>query len=368
MVKNTKAGIKKYLLAVCLGKDKNPINVFVRFFLQILSCLYGAILALRFYLYESGVLKSEKFNLKIISVGNITTGGTGKTPLVELIIEYFNRHAEKTTVISRGYKGTASDSGTIADEAQMLKQEFPQTQVIINKNRRLALKGIPDHFKQGCVILDDALGHLKIRKNLNIICIDARDPFSNGFLLPRGLMRLPFKYLKKADCFMLNNAVVAEREINRIKNKLSKYNKSAFVCLSEHRADYFYDLITQKKFNLNEISQNQKSKKIALLCAIAVPDGFKNIIETLGINIGKSFFYEDHHIFTEPEIKVIMDICNQQNIKTIITTAKDEPRLKGISLEFLNNKSIEFLVLKVKLGIKENEERFLAQLSALSAD
>ncbi|MFH1093636.1 MAG: tetraacyldisaccharide 4'-kinase [Candidatus Omnitrophota bacterium] len=355
-------GIKEYLLLIIAGKKRNVLILALGIVMDFLSLIYSGILHLRLIVYRSGILRTKRYAIKVISVGNITVGGTGKTPLVEMIVEYLLEQKKRVAIISRGYKGIQDSDEFIADEPKMLKNRFPEAQIIINKDRQAGLKSAQDDMGCEVAVLDDAFGNLKTGKDLDIVCIDCLNPFGFGYVLPRGLLRLPLCYLRNAQVFMLTHTDQAPGKVKEIINKLRKYNKKAEIFQSRHAPEFLYDINSAQKREFPYI----RDKKVALLCAIAQPELFEKTVASLGAQITENFYFEDHHAFTDEQMQSVMTRCMALKVRSIITTAKDEPRIKAV---FKNKHSeIEILVLKIKLEVEKNEGRFLARISALFAD
>ncbi len=353
--------MKKYLLLIIAGKKKDAQSRVLGIFLYFLSLIYSGILTLRLLVYRLRIMPVSRHNIKVISVGNITVGGTGKTPLVERIVEYLLQEKKRVAIISRGYKGIQG-KGVIADEPQMLKNRFPEAQVIINKDRLAALK-LAQH-EMGCevAVLDDAFGNLKTGKDLDIVCIDCLNPFGFGYVLPRGLLRVPFCYLGNAQVFVLTHTDQAPGKVEEIINKLRTYNKKAEIFKSSHVPEFLYNINKAQKRELSFV----RDEKVALLCAIAKPKLFEKTVKGLGAQIVENFYFEDHHAFTDVELKSVIARSLELKVRLIITTAKDEPRIKAVMRD--KQPGVEILVLKIKLEVEKNERRFLERVSALFTD
>jgi len=362
MARKTETKIKDYLLTHILDKPTNLPGRLVRILLFILSCVYSFILGLRLYFYKYGILKSHKMQAKVISVGNMTLGGTGKTPLVEAIIRYLIIKKQKAAVITRGYMGFETEQGDIlADEPKMLKDAFPEICVIINKDRIKAVETAQEKSGVNVAVLDDALGNLKIHKDLDFVCIDTTNPFGSGYLLPRGILRLPFCYLQNADIFVLTHCDLGKDNIGSVENIIRKYNKTALICKSRHKPVSLYDFRLKKTYDLSVI----KGKCVALLCAIAKPENFDKIVQGQGARVEVRSFFCDHHNYKSEDLEHLFTQCRKHNITSVITTAKDESKLELI----LKDKYPEFevLSLNIKLEIYEKEAEIFNRISGVLA-
>lgn len=351
--------MKQYLLLIAAGEKKDTLSRAMGIFLYFLSLIYSGILILRLLVYRFGIKSVIRHDIKVISVGNITVGGTGKTPLVERIAEYLIEEKKRVAIISRGYKGVQGRHGFAADEPQMLKNRFPEAQVIINRDRPVALKLAQDEMGCEVAVLDDAFGNLKTGKDLDIVCVSCLNPFGFGYVLPRGLLRLPLCYLANAQIFMLTHTDQAPGKVEEIINKLRKYNKKAEIFKSSHVPEFLYNVINAQKRELSYV----RDEKVALLCAIAQPELFNKTVQGLGARITENFYFEDHHAFTNEQMQSIIARCLALKVRSIITTAKDEPRIKAAMTD--KQLEVEILVLKIKLEVEKNEGRFLERVSAL---
>ncbi|MFH1061520.1 MAG: tetraacyldisaccharide 4'-kinase [Candidatus Omnitrophota bacterium] len=359
-----KEKIKKYLQCITVKKNKSVFEVFLTSMLFVLSSFYRFILILRLGFYDLGVFPVYNSRLKVISVGNITVGGTGKTPLVAMIAEFLLRKKQKVAIISRGYKAMNTESGLVADEPLMLTKQLPDANIIINVNRLEAIKSLEAQGNKEVVILDDAFQNCGIKKSLDIVCINSLNPFGNNYLIPCGILRLPFAYLKRADIFVLTHCGKKDKNSAQIIEQLRKYNQNALICKTRHVPECFYDFYSDQTQSLESL----KGKKIAIVCAIAQPDNFKIMLESLTADIGLKFYFPDHHNFSQTEIKNILAECDAQGISLLVTTAKDEPRLKlFFNQDQYAAQKLKILVLKIKISLEENEEGFIDRLSSIFA-
>ncbi|MFH2138899.1 MAG: tetraacyldisaccharide 4'-kinase [Candidatus Omnitrophota bacterium] len=359
MALTVKERIKKYLFEVISAKQKDPLSSLLKGLLLLLSLIYKMVQELRLFFYEHDMLQVHHSKTKVISVGNITVGGTGKTPLVEFITGYLLQKKRNVAIISRGYKQVSTENGVKADETEMLKQIFPKVPVIINSDRLAAIKDAVDKYEAECVVLDDAFQNLKVYKDVNIVCIDCTNPFGNYHLLPRGLLRMPFSYLRRADIIVLTRQDQGKDNTDEIIKKVFEFNSKAMICKSRHVPKYIYNIIDKAQGELAVL----KGKKVALLCGIANPESFTQTMKSIGADVAAVFAFPDHHNYTTDDLAECFRSCQKKYIKTVVTTAKDETKLKAILNE--NDRGIEIFVLKIKLEMEENEKRFFGVISDL---
>jgi len=333
-----------------------------------LSLIYGFLVRALSLIYG---IRPHKLRCKVISVGNITLGGTGKTSLVELIAGYLSGQNHKVAILSRGYgrkmqnaclrqagKTSMQNYEDIGDEPWMLKNNLKDIPVLVDSNRlrsaNLAICG----YAADTVILDDGLQQWRLKKDLEIVAIDAADPFGNGRLLPRGILRQPLSTLKKADVFVLTKADLAP-DIKRIKNYLKGLNPPAEIFESVHKAAGFYKLGENQNLLDTGIF---KGRTVAAFSGIGDPAYFENTLMRLGVNIGLSFRFPDHHAYSQNDMGRIIEGCGRKNIDTVITTQKDAARLNA---QELSCQGAHIFVLRVKLAIIKDEEGLYCRLRKL---
>ncbi|MFN3967136.1 MAG: tetraacyldisaccharide 4'-kinase [Endomicrobiia bacterium] len=307
----------------------------------VLSFIYGFFVRFRFFLYKSKILKKKTLPVKVICIGNITAGGTGKTSAVIYFAKYLSSKNFKVAVLSRGYKRKettkkipviVSDGKSIltsveysGDEPYLVAENLLGVPVIVCSNRYLAGKIAIEKFATDILLMDDGFQHWKLNRNLDIVLIDCLNPFSNGFLLPAGLLREPLSSLNRADIFILTNSnFVSDEEKNRIVSKIKRYNETAPIYFAFHKPLYFVRLSSGEMLDLSFV----KDKEIISLSSIGNPISFEKTLETIGAIISKRIRFPDHHWFTIDEIIKILE-----NNIYIVTTEKDAVRIKNLFIE-----------------------------------
>jgi tetraacyldisaccharide 4'-kinase len=323
--------------------------------LFILSLIYGLGVVILAGFYR---IKPARFSAKVISVGNITLGGTGKTTLVEYLSVKLHLAGHEIAVLSRGYKRDSQRSGAqgLGDEPAMLQKKLPRVQVVVNKNRvKAAQTAMRDH-RLDTLILDDGLQQWKIFKDLEIVTIDAQNPFGNYRMLPAGFLREPLSALKRADIFVLTQVCFGQK-LDGLTAKLKRINFRALIVESTHQPKGVSWLDQADKLLDPGFLQG---KPVAIFSGIGNPDGFQKCVGDLGIKVAKYFKFPDHYDYTQADILRMIREAKENNLEAIITTPKDAVKVRELGI-----KDRAILVLEIKLNITKNEAEFNRRLLKL---
>jgi len=354
--------MRYFLYSLATDKSRGFIPGVIKLFLSGASFFYSLVVRLLAFFYR---LNSHRLPCKVISIGNITLGGTGKTVLAEFVSRYLQGKSRKVAVLSRGYKRQAgdcpADSGSYAsmgDEPFMLSRKLGNIPVIVGADRvKSAQKAIKD-YGTDTVILDDGFQQWRIKKDLEIVVIDTLNPFGNRRLLPRGILRQPLSALRGADIFVLTKVNLSP-QYQELKDFLSRINQDALIVESVHRPLGFYRLDGEGQPLKPEALRGER---VTLFSGIGDPDSFEALAKSLGINVGLSLRFPDHHHYSEGDLQDIVRRSKASGITRIITTEKDAIRLP-------HNKEaeygVQFLFLGITLKITKNEEGFCARLLKL---
>jgi tetraacyldisaccharide 4'-kinase len=355
--------LREYLYSLATDKKRGFIAGVIKPLLFILSLAYGLCSRMIIFLRRR---KLYRLGCKLISVGNITLGGTGKTVLVEYIARYLKENGHKVAILTRGYKRKDTRHKTqdtsyeeMGDEAYMLAEKLSDIPVIVDADRIRAAKRAIQDYSVDTLILDDGFQQWHIKKDLEIVTIDAQNPFGNKRLIPRGILREPLANLRRADIFILTKTNFSPDK-ETLKLFLKSLNPAARIFESRHEPVSFFDFNhPQESIDLAAL----RGKSVVLFCGIGDPDSFTALISSLDINISTFFKFPDHYNYTAQDIDHITQAAKEKNVDTIITTEKDMVRVFAVRT---SPYTVRFLALRIKLEIKDEQE-FHNRLLGLSS-
>ena len=311
------------------------------------SSLYAAVVNVRNTLYERGVFKSHSLGVPVISVGNITVGGTGKTPFVALLAEMLLAKGEKVGILTRGYgrenpkqrvlvsDGTRvlADAKKAGDEPFELARKLDGKAIIVADADRVSA-GLWSLEKFGITtfVLDDAFQHRQVKRDTNIVLIDATNPFGSGKTLPFGILREPLENLRRADSIIITRANLA-KDVSNLKSQIKRYNQTCPLYVSENRISKITEL---KDFQITPKSQEkgQKTKEKAFaFCGLGNPNNFYEQLRQENYNLVSTRSFPDHRFYTQTDIDQLIENARKEGAKILLTTAKDAVKLQSFSLQ-----------------------------------
>ena len=348
--------MREYFYHLVTDQIKTPIAQMIKCVLWILSLIYG--LAVRSILigYAWGLFKKQRLSKPVISIGNITLGGTGKTPLVELIAQYLRIENIKPVILTRGWM---PESGHESDEARQLTESLKGIPVVVGADRfRSGIKAL-EQYPVDVFFLDEGFQHWRLERDMDIVTIDASRPFGNGHFLPRGILREPLSSLRRASLFVLTKTDLGQKNIEMIRARLSEINPTAPIIETIHGPLDFVDLRTEQVRTLSYVQR----KLICSFCGIADPVSFEQYLKNLGVNFRNNFVFMDHHIYKRRDIQAMVKFCRANNIYTLVTTQKDSVKIKAFRQDI--DKDIEVLSLRIKIWIVQGENEFFKRISGL---
>lgn len=377
-MKETLENLEQFAIEVVLDRRKGKRAAVLRTLLRGLSQIYKGLVSARLKLYRNRILRERNLGCLVVSIGNLTVGGTGKTPVVEKFARALQDGGRKVAVLSRGYKSVKPplsqrlrrrlsgkapeidpprvvsdgqqlllDSRTAGDEPFMLAANLKDVVVITDKDRVKSGLHAIKHFNVDTLILDDGLQYLRLRHRLDIVLIDRYQPFGNEHLLPRGTLREPPKNLKRASYIFITkcNNEPNDKLIKRIR----KYNRTAEIIECAHKPLHLVNIQTREELPLDLL----KGAGIGCVSGIAVPESFEFGVTNLGAEIVVSRRYTDHHRYTEQEVLSFINHCVDRDVDMIVTTEKDFVRFPP-----LPRTDVPIYYLRVEIGILSNKESF----------
>ncbi|MGE9295251.1 MAG: tetraacyldisaccharide 4'-kinase [Puniceicoccales bacterium] len=343
--------LEEFTIDVAFDRRHGRIESLYGGFLRGLSQIFSGIVQLRTYLYEKRVLRDQPLGCLVVVVGNLTVGGTGKTPVVEKFARSLHERGRKVAILSRGYgskkeplyrrfirwlthrqapppkivsdgENVLLDSHIAGDEPFMLAKNLPGVVVLVDKNRVKAGEYAIRHFGADTLLLDDGFQYLPLRGQLNLLMVDKNNPFGNQNLLPRGILREPVKHLSRASYVFLTKS---DGEPDPELEALIRHHKPGTEFIEcTHQPKYIQSVFTDERHDLSWL----QGKRVAAFSGIATPESFENFLTNLGAKIVFNRRYLDHHRFSAWEIEQYFDQANEAQVDLVITTEKDAVRVK----------------------------------------
>lgn len=324
-----------------------------------LSAIYAAVSKARLVAYQRGLLSITKLDTPVVSVGNLTTGGTGKTPLVEFVCRVLARNKRKVCILTRGYGRTnptarvvVSDGANVladaiaaGDEpfllAQMLKGG---ASVISDPNRVAAGKWAIENLAAEVFVLDDGFQHLRISRDLNILTIDATNPWGSGHLLPFGRLREPRGEVARADCVVITRANQST-DLPALKEEIRQLTNSRPVFTSQMSVCGITGLASGRKEGTPSMPQ-----PAAAFCAVGNPEAFFDQLRRAGINLVLTHAFSDHHRYSRADVESLVQKSKEHRAESLITTAKDAVKLRAFDF------GLPCFVLNIEISIEEEDK------------
>jgi tetraacyldisaccharide 4'-kinase len=331
---------KEYIEDVMYGRKSSRYLGALLFFL---SLVYDVLVRLRRGAYAAGVFRTKRLPCRVISVGNITLGGTGKTPTVINIGGLLHRHGRRPLVLSRGY-GREDESGTeivsdgaslvldpavSGDEPAMIANRLAGVPVVVGSDRYSAGTFAVRRFHPGCIILDDGFQHIRLARDLNIALVDAGDPFGRGKLFPAGILREPLSALERADVVVITRVEQA-RDVDSLKETIRRQT-AARIFTARYAPR---DLVNAASGETRPLSTLHGAAVFAF-AGIARPGSLASLLGSLGAVVKGTANYPDHHPYTKADLARVFQSAADGNAQMVVTTEKDSIRIKDMAPEGL---------------------------------
>jgi len=353
-------GVEGYLLSVLQGSP-GFVPGLLRTALAALAPIYCAGLKLYLLPYRIGIRKRFRLPCPTLCVGNLTTGGTGKTPMTQTLCRLLQQHGFRVVILSRGYGGkneygcaivsdgerlllTSEEAG---DEAYLLAKTLPGIPVIVGKDRRVTGKLACERFRPDLIVLDDGLQFWQLHRDLDLVLLNACAPFDNGWTFPRGLLREPPSHLRRAGIVVLTHAQEAGPETLRaLQIRVAR--------LAPNRPCFTANLVPVGLRSVGDkveyTADHLHGMRVVALCALGNPTGFESTLRGLGGNIVQAFRFRDHVAITLSDLERVSQEAKAQNAGAVVTTEKDVVKLPSVSTQ------LPLLALEVRLQIDSESE------------
>ncbi len=335
------------------------------------SMAFTAVVSARLFLYEFGIFRRYPLGCQVISVGNITAGGTGKTPVVEIFARELQKSGRKVAILSRGYrkrelpwylrlfreniepprvvsdgKRLLLDSEMGGDEPYMLASNLPGVVVLVDKNRVKSGRFAVKRFGCDTLILDDGFQYLKLRHRLEIVLVDKTNPFGNEHMLPRGVLREPVRNIRRADFIFITKS---DGNTEALRARIRELNATAEIIECRHRPRYLQNVFTAEHVPLEWL----KGRTVTSLSGIAVPQSFENSLRAMGAKVIYCERYADHHRYNPQEIIDALNKAADLHADALLTTEKDAVRFPR-----LESTPVPAYYLRVDIELLSGAENF----------
>ncbi|MFZ4396585.1 MAG: tetraacyldisaccharide 4'-kinase [Kiritimatiellia bacterium] len=381
--------LERFVVSLITSKDTRLIRgrgvLSLMAVLRYLSHAYRSVVELRLWLYRQGLLRHHTLGCQVIGIGNLTVGGTGKTPVVEVFARELQQAGRRVAILSRGYKkeeppvaerlldalllrerrrpprvvsdGRALllDSARGGDEPYMLATNLPNVVVLVDKDRVKSGRYAIQHFGCDTLLLDDGFQYLRLKHRVEIVLVDRTNPFGNGHCLPRGVLREPVRSIRRATMVFLTKCD-GVADTSALQAQIRSFNPTAEIIECRHSARYLQNLLTKQQEPLAFL----RGQRVATVSGIAAPEGFEREVERHGATVIQRERFADHHRYTQQEILDIINRAHAAGASAIVTTEKDAVRFPR-----LDRSDVQVLFLRVQIELLSGLEDFNALIARI---
>ncbi len=342
--------LEQFAIDVILERRHGTRAKILRGILYGLSFIYERVVQLRLYLYRKRIFRERTLGCLVISIGNLTVGGTGKTPIVEKFARALQSGGRRVAILSRGYKSVPRpskrgllarfrnedvdpprvvsdgkslllDSVTAGDEPYMLAHNLKDVIVLVDKDRVKSGRFAIDKWKVDTLLLDDGLQYLHLKHRLDMVLVDRQAPFGNEFLLPRGTLREPPRNLRRASYIFITKSTGEPNDA--LVRRIRRYNRTAEIIECAHKPLHLQNILTGERLPLERL----RDTYIGSISGIAAPESFEGGLKKLGAHVDLAKRYIDHHRYSEAELNSFINRCIRRDLEMIVTTEKDAVRM-----------------------------------------
>ena len=377
--KFTAEELEQYFLDLMAGRRRRWYDRVITCLLFVASRFYRMAVQFRHWLYDKRFIRNQALGCLVVSIGNLSCGGTGKTPVVEVFARSLSQKGRKVAILSRGYRrkkrtfreklahafnsgemelppqvvsdgsNLLMDSEHAGDEPYMLASNLPDVAVVVDKNRVKSGIHAIDEFETDVIILDDGFQYLKLKPHINIVLVDSTDPFGNGHVLPRGILREPIKNIRRADYIFLTKSDGSHKN-SHLKRFLRRHTRRAEIIECCHKPQHLVKLFSNRE---EKPLSFLDGKKVAALSAIARPESFEGFLEQLGAELVAKDHFADHHRYTQQEIIDFINTAKASGAEMVVTTEKDAVRIPHIE-----RCDVPIYYLRIQIDILSGKESF----------
>ena len=328
--------------AVIRGERRGPPAMFARAGLRIASWPYGLAVWWRNRQFERGRRPIHRAAVPVVSVGNLTLGGTGKTPCVEFVARFYRELGSQVAILSRGYGADAGPN----DEAMVLEENLPDVPHLQGADRSALADAAVEELEAELLVLDDGFQHRRVHRDLDIVLVDATSPPHRDFLFPRGTLREPASSLKRANAILLTRCdQVSEAEVNAIREWIAKRAPGVPIATTEHRP----------------VSNELNGATVGAFCGIGNPAAFRRTLEALGATVAAFRTFPDHHAYMREDVDELRAWANELPAgAAVATTQKDWVKLR---LADLAGRPLH--TVRIEMKFREGEEAFRRVLASV---
>lgn len=325
---------------------------------------YRGLLEVRERLYHWGVLKSRRLPCPVISIGNLTLGGTGKTPAAELAVLTLKELGVLPAVVSRGYgrrstgvqvvadrKGLRVDPYAAGDEPFLLACRLIGVPVVVGENRYEAGLRCLESFGVGALVLDDAFQHRTLEKDLEIVLVAGQSPWGNGHLFPRGPLREPLSALGRAHLVVVTGAEGEGLEL--VREAVRRHNPNVRIVAADYQPVECFEVRNPTPYGPAHAPAALRGRRLLAFAGIARPEGFRRTADRLGVSLAGLVEFPDHHWYSDGDVAALARQAESAGAEGLVTTEKDYVRLSAVAL-----RTLPIWVLSVRLEITEGYARW----------
>ena len=346
------------------------------------SWIYRKAVIMKYRSFADHQERQERLPAVVISLGNITVGGTGKTPMACMLAKELSARGWRVALLNRGYHSKREKSGASVmsdgrmvlltaeeggDEASLMARSLMGIPVLGGRDRAVSGRMAVEKFDAQVLILDDGFQHWQLYRDVDVVLVDGTNPFGNGHVLPRGILREPLEHLSRADIFIITKVdQITQEAVSQIREDLRRYNASAPVALSVHKPSAVLPFLNwdQGLHPEDAIPAGLMERPVLAVSALGNPASFEETLRGAGFTVAGVLRYEDHHHYGPSDIRRMADLAAEKQC-ILVTTEKDAVKLPA---DLVKEYNLPLYVLAITLEIVEGQEQIDAVLQSVLED